>query len=235
MTQVPAYLAYRAPAWFAGRMDKARQTITRALADRPSLTMKQLSRDLGLNDAYVQQFVKSGKPKSLPEGIRVRMAEMLDVSEADLGAPERAATPEAPLDLVMVPQHDARFAAGPGDGVEVEGESGKWPFPADYIRYNLALAGRALAVEDVIGDSMEPTLFSGDKVLIDLTDRNIAQPGIFALNDGDGRVVKRLEKVPTSDPPRVVLMSDNPRHGRYEVLVEEINVAGRVVWVGRKM
>ena len=46
----------------------------------------------------------------------------------------------------------------------------------------------------VMGDSMEPTLFDGDLVLVDLSRKDLAQEGIFAVRIYDGLAVKRLQR-----------------------------------------
>ena len=87
----------------------------------------------------------------------------------------------------------------------------------------------------VQGDSMAPTLLSGDTVLVDMTRRAPNPPGIFVLDDGMGLVAKRLEHIPNSDPPRVQIISDNPHYSPYECTAEEVNIIGRVRWYGREI
>lgn len=136
-------------------------------------------------------------------------------------------------DYITIPEHDVRASAGPGTIVEDETEVAAWPLPHDYVRHVLSLRSANLAMIEVIGDSMEPTLRSGDKIMIDLNDKNIAQLGVFALFDGDATVVKRVEKVMGTD--KIRLSSDNRHHREYEVPVETVNIAGRVVWFGRRL
>lgn len=83
---------------------------------------------------------------------------------------------------------------------------------------------------------MEPTLEAGDRVMVDLSDRRPSPDGLFALWDGIGVVVKRLEHIPYSDPTRFRIISDNTeRHNSYERNGDEINVIGRVIWLARKI
>ena len=44
-----------------------------------------------------------------------------------------------------------------------------------------------------------------------------APPGIFVIWDGIALAAKRIEHVPHSEPPKVVLKSLNPRVGRLRV------------------
>ena len=50
-----------------------------------------------------------------------------------------------------------------------------------------------------------------------------------------GLVAKRIEHVPHSDPPKVVIKSLNPVYASYERTAEEFPVVGRAVWVARRL
>ena len=50
-----------------------------------------------------------------------------------------------------------------------------------------------------------------------------------------GLVAKRIEHVPHSDPPKVVLKSLNPEYDSYERAAEEVRVVDRAVWVSRRL
>ena len=82
---------------------------------------------------------------------------------------------------------------------------------------------------------MEPLLSSGDRILFDASLKVPVPPGIFVIWNGMGLVAKRIEHVPHSDPPRVVLKSLNPEYDSYGPLAEEICAVGRAVWVSRKL
>ena len=56
-----------------------------------------------------------------------------------------------------------------------------------------------------------------------------------AAMDGLGVVVKRLEHVMGTEPPRLRISSDNDRHQSYERTLDEVNIIGRVVWVARRL
>ena len=60
-------------------------------------------------------------------------------------------------------------------------------------------------------------------------------PGVGGAGDGMGLVAKRIEHVPHSDPPKVVLKSLNPEYDSYERPAEEVRVVGRAVLVYRRL
>ncbi|MNI93352.1 hypothetical protein D3C73_1512900 [compost metagenome] len=78
---------------------------------------------------------------------------------------------------------------------------------------------------------MEPIFFHGDQVVIDKRDKNPTQPGPFALWDGDGFVVKNVEK----RAKRLRVFSSNPIYSDAEYAPEEIEIMGRPVWFARRM
>jgi phage repressor protein C with HTH and peptisase S24 domain len=243
--------------------DPVRRLVAKRIKDL-GLNLAEVSRQIGMNAAYMQQFLERGIPRKLKEEQREKLATILKVDEVLLGAPlkSRHRAPPAPdgpvpdpeelssedvasgfhrdrvgedgeKSYLPVPVHDIRVSAGHGTLIDAESVTGSWPFPQRYIRDALSIRTRNLSIIEVIGDSMEPTLKSGDRIMVDLDDRDPTNPGIFALYDGDATVVKRVEKVPASD--RVMLISDNPLHNNYEVLASVVSIAGRVVWFGRKL
>ncbi len=97
------------------------------------------------------------------------------------------------------------------------------------IRHEFRAKPEDLRIITVDGDSMEPVLSSGDRILIDVSRTVPVPPGIFVISDGMGLVAKRIEHIPHSEPPKVVLKSLNPEYDSYERLAEEIRVVGRAV------
>jgi phage repressor protein C with HTH and peptisase S24 domain len=62
------------------RDDPARRLVSAKIKEK-SLDMAWLSREIGMNQTYVQQYLTKGSPKWLPEIQRGRLARLLDVDE----------------------------------------------------------------------------------------------------------------------------------------------------------
>ena len=62
-----------------------RAKVERLAQDR-GFDLSTLSRLIGRNPAYMQQFVRRGTPRRLPEEERLRLAMALDIDERELGA-----------------------------------------------------------------------------------------------------------------------------------------------------
>ncbi len=50
-----------------------------------------------------------------------------------------------------------------------------------------------------------------------------------------GLVAKRIEHVPHSEPPKVVIRSVSPKYASYERLAEDVRLAGSALWVALRL
>ena len=164
-----------------------------------------------------------------------------DVRGFDTGAEDRRDTcpiPEIEVRAGMGGGGEAQISYMPdGNGgvVAADGVRSIWAFPEDYIRSELRVNSGAARMIEVQGDSMEPTLRAGDRIMVDTVHKAPSPPGIYALWDGFGVIVKRVEHILNSDPPRLEIASDNGAHGSYERTFDEVNIIGRVVWYARRL
>lgn len=137
-------------------------------------------------------------------------------------------------DTVDIPRLDVRASAGAG----AVGSSGEviesMPFPASLLKAK-GLNPANLRIIDVAGDSMEPTLESGDLVLVDISAKRIRAESLYVLVR-DGEVfVKRAQRRMNG---AVLISSDNERYPPEEFTeetAEALDVAGRVVWYFRSL
>jgi hypothetical protein len=192
-----------------------------------------LSRMLGRNPAYVQQFVRRGVPKRLKEEERRKLARYFSISEALLGGPNDG--PAAANGLISVKRHPVAVSAGPGAVVTEELGKPYFAFDARWLKALTPTPPSRLAIVRVEGDSMSPTLNPGDEILLDLDDcSDRLRDGIYVLRVDDALVVKRLALNPLG--PRVTVQSGNPAYPDWpDCGMEEIHCIGRVVWCGRKV
>ena len=192
-----------------------------------------LSRMLGRNPAYIQQFVRRGVPKRLKEEERRKLARYFSISETLLGGPP--AEPGNPDGLLSVKQHPVRVSAGPGAIVTEELGKPYFGFDERWLKALTPTTPDKLSVVRVEGDSMSPTLNSGDDILVDRGDASERlRDGIYVLRIDDALVVKRLALHPMGR--RVTVQSDNPASSDWpDCDLDEINCIGRVIWAGRKV
>ena len=138
--------------------------------------------------------------------------------------------------FVVIPSVHVAASMGGGSLVADDVEAGEpYHFQRAWIARHLRADPASLRIMHVEGDSMMPTLHTGDVVLVDLARRKPTPPGIFVLFDGMGLVAKRLEHIPNHDPPKVRVISDNTFYSVYERTAEEINIVGRIRWFAREI
>jgi phage repressor protein C with HTH and peptisase S24 domain len=193
-----------------------------------------LSRMLGKNPAYIQQFVRRGVPKRLKEEERRKLARYFSISESILGGPslDELAGPQG---LLSVKRHPIAVSAGPGSLVTEELGKPYFAFDERWLKSLTPTPPAKLSVVRVEGDSMSPTLNSGDDILVDLGDSaERLRDGIYVLRADDALVVKRIAIQPVSR--RVTVRSDNPAYPDWpDSGIDEINCVGRVIWAGRRV
>ena len=191
-----------------------------------------LSRMLGRNAAYIQQYVRRGVPRRLKEEERRKLARYFAVSESLLGGP-----PEEPgtTGLVSVQRHPVSVSAGPGAIVSEEQGRAYFGFDERWLKALTASPPAQLSIVRVEGDSMAPTLSAGDDILVDLGDAaDRVRDGIYVLRVDDAVVVKRIAMHPMGGT--VTVQSDNPAYPDWpDFSFDKINCIGRVIWAGRKV
>ena len=216
-------------------MDRdARAALGRLIEERGE-DFSNLSRLIGRNPAYIQQYIKRGTPRRLAEEDRRLLARYFGVDEAVLGAPERESGAGRGGGLVAVPRLDVGASAGPGAVGGGEARLGRLGFDPLWLR-RLGIADpERLSLIRVEGDSMAPTLSAGDEILVDRGDAaERLRDGIYVLRVDEALVVKRVARSPAGGA--VSVRSDNPAYpGWPDCDPAALAVVGRVVWVGRAL
>lgn len=120
-------------------------------------------------------------------------------------------------------RHDGDYA----DPVKPE----SWHFPSRFMREEIRAPETQVIILETDGDSMEPTIGSGERIIVHTGMKTPSPDGIFALRDAFGNIIaKRLQVLRRGEPPRVLIISDNKSHPPEEVGLDEITIVGRVLW-----
>lgn len=234
---------------YSCRMDSVRKLIEAVVKER-DLNMSQLSKDIGKNHAYLQQFIKRGVPTKLDEDVRAQLAERLGVDEALLkpgadhsrremavgefeAAPAKSRQGTRLLSKGAVAEIDVVAGAGgggyalpssvtDGKGVSYAADAvrAEWVMPAEYLREELQVSLGSAEIVRIRGDSMAPLLAAGDRVLIDRRDTKLRQGGIFAVRDADEVIVKQVALVRDVEPPRIQCISSNTSYAPFELVLD---------------
>lgn len=228
-------------------MNDRRQRIHREIRRRMDvlkLSPKRLSLEAGLSETAVKDIL-SGRSENPKDDTLAKLSKRLACTVADLTGdrPEsRRATQSA--DVVSIDELDVHVAAGVGTSDdtgalmashEAGAVVGTHVYPANSFREAYGINPGRIRIIPVRGTSMEPELWSGQRVMVDIEDKTPSPPGIFVIWDGLGLVLKYVEVVADSEPVRVRISSAHPQFKPYERLVGEAHINGRVVGVWKRM
>nr|WP_184169282.1 LexA family transcriptional regulator [Sphingomonas kyeonggiensis] len=201
---------------------EAQRAALEALIAEQGANLSELSRLLGRNLAYLQQYLVRGTPRLLAEADRSLLARYFGVPEARLGGPE-------PEGMVEVARLDVGASAGPGGLVDSEARRRPDQFSPALLR-ELGVRAEAASVIRVKGDSMAPTLADGDRILVDRDRRRVeGRGGVFVIRLDGELMVKRL-RVSVGG---IEVVSDNPEWDDRVVPARAVEIVGRVAWLGR--
>lgn len=192
------------------------------------LKIKPWAKDAMVGEGALRNFL-NGRTESLTHSTLEKLARAAGATVSELIG-EMVGSARPGRDLIAI--HGLKVTAGTGGALEVSEEPLGEPVYFRKIMIETLTRGKVtqLRVIDLRDDSMEPTLFDGDRAIVDLNDVDVANsPGIFCLWDGAGLKVQRLQLIP-GDRPVLRIKSDNPRVDSVDVDPAAVRVIGRVIW-----
>jgi phage repressor protein C with HTH and peptisase S24 domain len=167
---------------------------------------RSLSRLLGRNPSYIQQFIKRGTPRKLDECDRENLARHFRVNESLIGGPANAAN--TPSDFIEIPLLNIAASAGSSSSKSAKTTRATIAFDKQWLRQLTCRANSSLLIIRISGDSMEPTLRERDQAIVNLDcAHDVLSDGIYVLRMNDAIVVKRISVDPNSKAASI--MSDN--------------------------
>ncbi len=202
-------------------------------------TAKWLADETGLNEKTVSDYVARGITRA---DAAIAIADALKVSsdwlltgrspDPDVEQRIREYAAKEGSDIVEVAEIDLRYGLG-GTYLDNPVETEKREFSRAWLRNFTETPPELLFWTIGDGDSMEPTIRSGEVILID---RSLTTPrfgdGIWAIAYGDIGMIKRLRPLPTGV---VEIHSDNALVPPATAADGELHVIGRVVAVVRRL
>lgn len=169
-------------------------------------------------DGHAGQFTDDRRAESLP-GAGVVFAE--SASNDDNGVLPAG-------EFVFIPQMAGTIGSG---GLAPDGATEmRIAFRRDWIaRKGLP---QNMSIIKVQGDSMEPTLLSGDLVLVDHSKDATTRGGLFAITIDQEILIKRIQPLMDS---KLLVISDNGKYTTLEIAAENIHINGKVIWFAREI
>lgn len=210
----------------------------RAAREAAGLSQEDVARAVGVSRAAVAQWeLEKPEKRTSPTMDKMEaLARVLNVNPLWLAFGEEYGVLQKDVneEFTAIPAYDLSASAGGGAVVGEERVKYRLMFRHDWLRSITRAPIEKLAVLEIVGDSMTPTLHNGDTALVDLTINYPVDDGIYAVQYDGHLMAKRIR----IDPFRrlITVTSDNPAYAPIaDLSPEEVRVAGRIVWIGRRV
>jgi len=222
---------------------------TRIRKAREALNMTQvaLAKAVGVSQQAVMEL-ESGRAKGTKHSAKFARALgqdplWLETGEGRIREPAKArrqartepheAVPEL-ANYERVPVFDIRAAARRDPFGDADNAINFALFRGDWLRGVTRTPFSQLAIVQMSGDSMAPTVGNGDHALVDTAQVNLHREGIYVLRLDGTLLMRRVTMHPTTK--RVTITSDNSRYQPYEDLdPAALETLGRVIWIGQTL
>ncbi len=226
----------------AERLDVSRATINRLANDHSKLKLERAKEMAEHLQVSVEDLMLNKPPFK-----KIRLVSSYDpdvVESADTESNHGAAYSREhwrPSVDGAIPEIDIKLGAGlgvVGETINLPVGNGnvtghrviaEWLIPLEYLRNEAKASPEFTLIHEIIGDSMSPTYLPGDRVIVDLSQNQMISDTVYAISDGFSEPqIKRLQRIPFSDPPEVRIISDNPNLETFTVDLDRLTIIGRI-------
>ncbi|SEQ59847.1 Phage repressor protein C, contains Cro/C1-type HTH and peptisase s24 domains [Sphingobium sp. YR768] len=220
------------------------------LLDRLGLKQRDLAAALGLEENKISKVKVGERQFKAQELLRAREwlveqdrlqskshykmvpADVESLPHPDIPPTRNASADDGTVDIISL---DLSLSMGPGTLIEdmIEEEPVKWDM--GLLRIITRAPFHSLRQVRGVGDSMEPTLRTGDRVLIDTSDKTLSRMhGIYWIDHFGAHGLKRLR---AAGQGRILIASENKVAGGpdFEVDADDLRIHGRAIWFGREL
>jgi len=195
-----------------------------------------LARAVGISDNAIYKWLAGRGQPSVANLIALARAGNVTLEWLATGS-EPAAAPSVEAharkgDFIYMPRNQLRRPGGRGGPAQCDQVVDYLAFRAQWAVKRLGVEPRDLLLIEVAGDSMAPTIASGDLILADLGEPRFRQDGVYLIKHEGGLGVKRIQRRPDG---KAILASDNPTYAPIVAEPEAIGIVGQVIWVGKSL
>ncbi|MEW6691587.1 MAG: S24 family peptidase [Pseudomonadota bacterium] len=194
------------------------------------------AKDRQLIEQFIRYQDEARTRSKLPHGvIEHEFAKDHGITVDQLHAALRAEKEPAPSraldEFATAPFYDVEASCGHGAWNSQENIISMLAFRRDWLKQE-GLDPAHLAAIRARGDSMEPTIQSGDTLLVDLRMTTPRADGIYIIEQDGGLSAKRIQRAPDGT---LYIKSDNPAYQTFVLGPDaRVNIVGRLAWFGRR-
>lgn len=128
---------------------------------------------------------------------------------------------------------DLSLSMGPGTTIDDFVESEPVEFDLGLLRSITRSPYHRLRIVRGIGNSMEPKFYTGDRILVDTTERSLSRiDGYYWITLYGSHGLKRLRPIGGG---KVRVISENEGFEPMDVDLADLTIEGRAIWIGREL
>lgn len=194
----------------------------------PGIKQGDFAKSVGTYQVKIADL-ESGKQKNIPLDLAKKISKEYKINFEWLLTGEGEMLAIHAINIVKIPQRGEVDCAA-GNGCIISDEN-----ITDYVSFDnkiLKELGANISHCEIIrvkGDSMYPTLQTGDKVLVDTSQKEIFDNKIYIIRIDNELKIKRIHKLSSG---KVGITSDNPFYQPETLDPEKVDfeICGRVLW-----
>ena len=184
-----------------------------------NMSQKELSQKSGLSQSYIAMIEKG--ERNLNYKTMQQLANALNIKPEDIISQTQVLANSASIKII-----DAVACCGNGIEALQENTIGTWDIPLQKFRDFTTAKPENVYMLQVEGDSMTPTINSGDWALADLSQNFISSDGLYLIRMASGLAVKRIQ----SGLNDITIKSDNPAYKDITATIGEIAIIGKIIY-----
>ncbi len=195
-------------------------------------TERSFANNIGITQSTLSGLLTGSRP-SVDKVVAIANATDVNLQWLATGEGPMRAGGAVDDKILYIPRYNIEMSAGTGRWQDHAEKIDDIPFTAEFIQRRLGRSSTdGLIMAYAYGDSMEPTIFSGDLLMID-TNKKSVNSGIYAMAYMDMFYVKRLDL----KLDKIEVISDSrEKYKPFEIeaaSIDQFNLVGPVIWTGR--
>lgn len=187
----------------------------------------------GMGDSTLRAILNGAMPR-LDNLLRIAEAAGVSVEWLATGREPTKSDSQFEEEFALIPGYNVQVGAGHGSIAGDESPTRELAFRRKWLRFR-GFHESNLVLVFAKGDSMEPTISDNETVMVDTSEKKLRDGRIYVIRNGDHLLVKRIQTLWNDG---VQLLSDNKEYPPQEIPrdnLENLEVIGKVVWVGKDL
>lgn len=192
---------------------------------KKNITQTEIAKSLNLDKSAISAKIKRDADLTLDEMTKIEQYFNISLQNSTFN--------NRNTEFAIPVRGNVEASLGYGVTVYEENETATYGI-SKKLAYDLGISPSTSEIIFARGDSMEPTIFGGDSLLVDLSKKEILDGVIYCIRLDGQLLTKRLQRL---SHDIIGIISDNPKYKMREVSlsknIDDFTILGEVRWWGR--